>query len=136
LSSKLAAPTKPVRRKAAPAKSGISLSDDTIDQLKEMFKALADASRLKILMVLSEHGEMHVNGICELLGQSQPAVSHHLTLLRMNHLVSFRREGKNNYYSVDASQLRGLLEQFFSETGNGHKLFQFPGFSLTYRSKK
>ena len=118
-------------KKAAP----ITVSENTIAGLTEVFKLLADKSRLKILLALAREGEMHVSALCELLEQSQPAVSHHLTLLRMAGLVGYRRDGKHNYYRVDSALVRDLLEQFFTDSGNGHKLIQFEDFSLAYRSK-
>jgi ArsR family transcriptional regulator len=110
-------------------------SEEVIRRLSDVFKLLADRSRLKILMTLAEDGEKHVSALCELLDQSQPAVSHHLTLMRMTGLVGFRRDGKHNYYHLESDRLRDLLEQIFADTGNGHKLLQFEGFNLTYRRK-
>jgi ArsR family transcriptional regulator, arsenate/arsenite/antimonite-responsive transcriptional repressor len=115
--------------------SKIKASDQTIAGLSEIFKLLADKSRLKILLALAQDGELHVSALCELLGQSQPAVSHHLTLLRMRNLVGFRRNGKHNFYRLDSALVSDLLEQFFTDSGNGHKLLQFEDFSLAYRKK-
>jgi ArsR family transcriptional regulator len=113
----------------------LTVPDRTIDELKEVFKLLADSSRLKILLALAERGEMHVSALCALLHQSQPAVSHHLTLLRARKLVGYRREGKHNYYRVDSGLVCTLLDEFFSETGNGHRQLQFEDFSLAYKRK-
>ena len=113
----------------------INVSDQTIEGLSEVFKLLADRSRLKILLALAQAGEMHVSALCDLLQQSQPAVSHHLTLLRLRNLVGFRRNGKHNYYRLDSALVSDLLEQFFTDSGNGHKLLQFEDFSLAYRKK-
>ncbi len=142
MSTKVAVASKSSRRKPASttSKSPVRVADQTIKDLAETLRVLADESRLKILLALAHEGEMHVTALCELLGTpvkpaSQPAVSHHLTLLRMNRLVDFRRDGKNNFYRVESRQLCAVLEQFFAETGNGQKLFQFPGFSLAYRGK-
>ena len=66
---------------------------------------------------------------------TQPAVSHHLTLLRMTGLVGFRRDGKHNYYRIESGLVRDLLEQFFSDAGNGHKAIQFEDFSLAFKRK-
>jgi DNA-binding transcriptional ArsR family regulator len=49
--------------------------------------------------MLSE-GERHVGGLCGELSQSQPAVSHHLALLRHGGIIAPRRRGKNNFYSL------------------------------------
>lgn len=143
MSTRTAVPPRTDRRKtAAPAraKTRASLSAETINDLAKMFRVLADESRIKILLALAQAGELHVTALCDLLGTaeksaSQPAVSHHLTLLRMFHLVTPRRDGKHNYYRLDTAHLRELIEQIFAESGNGQKMFQFPGFSLSYRGK-
>jgi ArsR family transcriptional regulator len=133
----MSAPTgsKP-RATKLPAKgaANIAVSDRTISGLTEIFKLLADKSRLKILLALARDGELHVSALCELLQQSQPAVSHHLTLLRMAGLVGYRRDGKHNFYRVDSALVRDLLEQFFTDSGNGPQI-QFEDFSLAYKRK-
>jgi DNA-binding transcriptional ArsR family regulator len=113
----------------------IKVADRTIERISEIFKLLADKSRLKILLALAQDGELHVSALCDLLEQSQPAVSHHLTLLRLRNLVGYRRDGKHNFYRLDSALVSDLLEQFFTDTGNGHKLLQFEDFSLAYRKK-
>jgi ArsR family transcriptional regulator len=120
---------------ASPATSPIKVSDQTIHRLTDVFKLLADKSRLKIVLALAQDGELHVSALCELLGQSQPAVSHHLTLMRMVGLVGFRRDGKHNYYHLASSHVRDLFEQFFADSGNGHKQLQFEDFALTFKRK-
>jgi ArsR family transcriptional regulator len=107
----------------------------TLEGLVEVFKMLADESRLKILLALSQDGELHVSALCELLGQSQPAVSHHLTLLRMTGLVGYRRDGKHNYYRIECGLVCDLLEEFFTTSGNGHMQLQFPEFMLSYKRR-
>ena len=128
--------TKP-RGNKPPAKSGASLkiAPRTLYGLTQIFKLLADESRLKILLALAEEGEMHVSALCDMLDQTQPAVSHHLTLLRMTGLVGFRRDGKHNYYRIESGLVRDLLEQFFADAGNGHKAIQFEDFSLAFKRK-
>ena len=128
---------KPRSNKLPPVRpvSRIKIPDRTIEGLSDIFKLLADKSRLKILLSLAQEGELHVSALCELLEQSQPAVSHHLTLLRMRNLVGFRRNGKHNFYRIDSAFVAELLEQFFSDSGNGPKQLQFDEFSLAYRRK-
>jgi DNA-binding transcriptional ArsR family regulator len=62
-------------------------------------KQASDATRLQVILTLAE-GEKHVGALCELLGQSQPAVSHHLALLRHGGIITPRRAGKNNFYNL------------------------------------
>jgi DNA-binding transcriptional ArsR family regulator len=114
--------------------SALRVSERTINGLAQVFKLLADESRLKILLALAQDGELHVTALCDLLDQTQPAVSHHLTLLRMSRLVGFRRDGKHNFYRVESRLVRDLLEQFFTDAGNG-KQFQFDDFLLSYKRK-
>ena len=119
---------KKARVSAAPA---LPISDRTLTGLTQVFKLLADESRLRILLTLAREGEMHVSALCAMLNQSQPAVSHHLTLLRMAGLVGFRRDGKFNFYRMDAGQLGDMLERLFADVGKGSSL-NFGDFTLTY----
>jgi ArsR family transcriptional regulator len=116
------------KKKDAPA---LPISDRTVASLVQYFKLLADDSRLRILLTLAREGETHVSALCQMLGQSQPAVSHHLTLLRMSGLVGFRRDGKFNFYRMDASLLGDMLERLFADTGKSSQL-NFGEFSLAF----
>ena len=117
------------------ATSPIRISPNTLQRMTAVFKLLADQSRLKIVLALAEDDELHVTALCEMLGQSQPAVSHHLTLMRMVGLVGYRRDGKHNYYHLASAHVRDLLEQFFADSGNGPKAIQFDDFALTFKRK-
>jgi DNA-binding transcriptional ArsR family regulator len=64
-----------------------------------LLKHVSDPTRLQVVLVLAE-GERHVGALCDHLGQTQPAVSHHLALLRHGGIIAPRRQGKNNYYSL------------------------------------
>jgi ArsR family transcriptional regulator len=126
---------KPRAQKAPPKTTRpLKVSDDTIENLSEMFKLLADKSRLKILLALAQQGEMHVSALCDILGQSQPAVSHHLTLMRGPRLVGYRRDGKHNFYHVNFGRVGDLLDRFFADSGGPHQL-QFEDFSLAYKKR-
>src|SRR5687768_14453526 len=85
------------------------VDDRTLEDLVNVFKSLADRWRLLILMKLAKEGEMHVKAIGELLGQSQPAVSHHLTQLKNAGLVTYRRDGKFNHYALDSDLVAEIL---------------------------
>lgn len=111
----------------------VKVSAATLHGLSQIFKQLSDPSRLKILLALGQEEEMHVTALCQMLGQSQPAVSHHLTLLRMTDLVAFRRQGKNNFYRLENGRICGLLEEFFKDVGCSDSAFRLNDFSLAYR---
>ena len=125
--------TRKLAETIADAEAPFGASDDTLSDLTAVFKLLADKSRLKIVLALAREGQMHVTALCKLLKQSQPAVSHHLTLMRMVGLIRFDRDGKHNYYRLDSGFLGDLIEQFFSDAGNGRQVFELEEFSLTYR---
>jgi ArsR family transcriptional regulator, arsenate/arsenite/antimonite-responsive transcriptional repressor len=89
-------------------------SDELERSLLQIFKLLADETRLKILLSLAREGELHVSALCERLGQSQPAVSHHLALLRASGLLEARRDGKHNFYMVQEERFRDIVGQLLS----------------------
>jgi ArsR family transcriptional regulator len=74
-----------------------------------------------------------VTDLCNRLGQSQPAVSHHLALLRVSGLIESRREGKHNFYSVRRDYFGELMVDLFSATGEMPKKIPFHDFILTYK---
>lgn len=82
--------------------------------LVQVFKLLSDETRLRILLYLMQEGELHVTALCERLGQSQPAVSHHLALLRVAGLIEARRDGKHNYYSICRGHFHQLMGELFN----------------------
>jgi DNA-binding transcriptional ArsR family regulator len=87
---------------ARTAKSAASSARPTseIRRVAELLKQVSDPTRLQVLMLLSEK-ERNVTELCADLGtQSQPAVSHHLALLRHGRLIEPRRAGKHNFYAL------------------------------------
>jgi DNA-binding transcriptional ArsR family regulator len=77
-------------------------------ELVRWFKLLADETRLRILVFLAERQELNVRALCDLLQLSQPAVSHHLALLRSDGLIECRRDGKHNFYRILPDRFREL----------------------------
>lgn len=81
----------------------------------EILKALGDETRLKILILLSRQ-EMAVCELIAALKLSQPAVSHHLKILKQARLVKDNREGKWIFYTIDEKNFSAhaeLLTDFF-----------------------
>jgi DNA-binding transcriptional ArsR family regulator len=71
-----------------------------IRRVAELLKQVSDPTRLQVLILLSDK-ERNVTELCTDLGtQSQPAVSHHLALLRHGRLIEPRRSGKHNFYAL------------------------------------
>jgi DNA-binding transcriptional ArsR family regulator len=80
----------------------------TATRLAEVFAALSDPSRVRLLSALVE-SELCVHDLAAVLGMTQSAVSHQLRLLRALHLVRFRKEGRVVYYALDDEHIRDLL---------------------------
>ena len=75
-----------------------------------VLKLFADETRIKILSELLHAGEANVQTLCRSLKQTQPAVSHHLALLKEANMVEMRRSGKHNFYRVSSSPRERVLE--------------------------
>lgn len=71
----------------------------------EIFKALGDPARLKIVCMVAEAGDLCVCRIVEALEMGQPAVSHHLAKLKYAGVLSSRKEGQWVYYSLNTNVL-------------------------------
>lgn len=78
------------------------------EQLAEIFKVLADPTRLQLLGRLLDD-ELCVHELADGMAVSQSAVSHQLRVLRDRRLVRARREGKHMVYRLDDVHVRELL---------------------------
>jgi DNA-binding transcriptional ArsR family regulator len=91
--------TKTLTKKTAKPKAGAALGLKEAQRAAALLKHLSDPTRLRVVMMLAQ-GEQHVGALCQCMEQSQPAVSHHLALLRHGGLIAPRRQGKNNFYGL------------------------------------
>ncbi len=82
----------------------------TATHIADLFKALSDPTRVRIIGVLANM-EICVGDLCLVLGMTQPAVSHQLRLLRNLHLVRARKEGRHVFYTLDDAHIHDLFEQ-------------------------
>jgi ArsR family transcriptional regulator len=92
-------------------RAATSKTRGAIDELENLFKALADKTRLRILALLGNN-EVCVCHIHDSLGLPQPTVSRHLAYLRKNGLVATRRDGVWMHYQVSRSLnpvIRGVV---------------------------
>jgi DNA-binding transcriptional ArsR family regulator len=85
-------------------------SDDDFTTLADLFAALGDPTRVRLVYALSQR-ELCVCDLAAVLGLSVSAVSHQLRLLRGLRLVKYRREGRLAYYSLDDDHVDTLLCQ-------------------------
>ncbi len=91
--------------------------EKTIEALSQIFKALGDPTRLRIIYVLSK-SPLCVCDIAELLNMTQSAISHQMRILRNLRLVKFKREGRMVIYSLDDDHVLGLLSQGLEHVGH------------------
>ncbi|HPE95583.1 MAG TPA: metalloregulator ArsR/SmtB family transcription factor [Bacillota bacterium] len=87
-------------------------TDELLCDLADLFKLFGDTTRAKILFSLFE-SEMCVCAISELLGMTQPAISHQLKTLKDANLVANRREGKTIYYFLADEHVKKIIGQGF-----------------------
>ncbi len=124
---------RPVRQKP-PVADNNQLPDQLQHDLVQLFKLLSDETRLRVLMYLYREDELHVSALCERLQQSQPAVSHHLALLREAGLIGCRRDGKHNFYSIRQTHFHRVVAQLFQNIADPTQPeFLFDEFTVTPR---
>jgi ArsR family transcriptional regulator, arsenate/arsenite/antimonite-responsive transcriptional repressor len=83
---------------------------DLVTRMAEVFKALGDPTRLRILRILASHPNQKVcvGRIAERVGVSQPAASQHLRVLKQAGLVEPNREGFRVHYMIVRDALAAL----------------------------
>jgi DNA-binding transcriptional ArsR family regulator len=79
------------------------------DLVAKYFKVLADPTRVRVLELLDEHGELTVGQLVERLGQAQPKVSNHLACLRWCGFVERERRHPNGFYRAADERVLELL---------------------------
>jgi DNA-binding transcriptional ArsR family regulator len=93
--------TAPFRLPAAPLAS---------DLVAKYFRGLGDPSRLRILELLRDEGELSVGELVERLGLPQPKVSNHLACLRWCGFIDARRDGRTVYNRVADPRVEAMLD--------------------------
>ena len=79
------------------------------------FKALADPTRRKIIMLLKKES-LTPGEIAEHFDMTKPSISHHLNMLKQADLVSDERKGQNIYYSLNTTVFQEVIGWFFDAT--------------------
>ncbi len=84
--------------------------ENTLYDLSDFFKILGDSTRISILFAID--GEpMCVCDIANLLGMTKSAVSHQLKILRQSDLVTYKKSGKNVFYTLADDHVRDIIEK-------------------------
>ena len=93
------------------AKKRSTMPDESsIYDLADFFKIFGDSTRMSILYAID--GEpMCVCDIAALLGMTKSAVSHQLKILRQSDLITYRKSGKNVFYTLADDHVRDIIEK-------------------------
>jgi DNA-binding transcriptional ArsR family regulator len=90
-----------------------------VNQAVEQFDLLGNRTRLKIMLLLDQKGEMTVNELHHAVGKSLPTISRQLKLLRWGLLVESRRRRNYIYYRLASQTARDLLQMACSREKPG-----------------
>ena len=85
--------------------------------MNDLFKALADPTRRKILKLLKS-GSMNVGEILGNFQMTGASLNHHLTILRQAGLVLSEKKGQNVIYSINTTVFQEVLEWIYDLRGN------------------
>lgn len=80
--------------------------------MNDIFKALADPTRRKILKMLRER-DLSAGEIADQFDMRKPSISHHLNLLKQANLVISDKQGQNIYYSLNTTIFQEIVQWFF-----------------------
>jgi ArsR family transcriptional regulator, lead/cadmium/zinc/bismuth-responsive transcriptional repressor len=94
------------------------LPEETVSALAETFRALGDATRVRILHALA-HAEVCVCDLAATMNVTESAVSHQLRFLRSLRLVKSRRDGRHIYYTLADQHIVRLFEQGLEHVQEG-----------------
>lgn len=89
------------------------ITPTTIETVAQLFKAMGDPTRIKILLHLRA-GESSVNDLADSLAMNQSAISHQLRILKSLNIVKYRRDGVTMLYTIADDHVLSLLEQAVS----------------------
>ncbi len=84
----------------------------------EVFKALGDPTRRKILELLKEKS-MSAGEIADAFHISKPSISHHLSILKNSDLVIDERNGQSIIYTLNMTVFQDVMSWFLGFVGNG-----------------
>ena len=81
---------------------------EELDRMAELFKPLDDATRIQMLYRLGD--EKCVSELAKELDMTHSAVSHQISVLKINKLVNKSRKGKQIYYQLSDDSIKSLLK--------------------------
>lgn len=84
--------------------------------MNDVFKALADPTRRRILELLQQR-DMTAGEIANCFSMTKPSISHHLSALKNAGLVLDERQGQNIVYSLNTTVFQDVIKWFYDLTG-------------------
>ncbi len=96
-------------------KEDLLQNEEILYDLADLFKVFADSTRIRILYTLFDT-DLCVGDIAAKLEMSQTAISHQLRTLKQNHLVKYRRDGKQMVYSLADEHVKTIINQGLEHT--------------------
>lgn len=94
----------------------MKLERDIVTEMSEVFKALGDPTRLRIIRMLASKMEsnLSVSNLANKLGISQPSASQHIKVLKNVGILESSREGYHTYHNVNVDVLKHYKENIDS----------------------
>ena len=91
---------------------------DHVERLASTLSVLGESARLSIVVYLMDK-PASVGEITEFLGMSQPAISHHLRLLKDARILKAEKKGKQVYYSLNDNHVKNIIESGLVHMSHG-----------------
>ncbi len=93
--------------------------EDAAVDAAEIFQQLSDSTRIRLLSMLALE-DMCVCEMADILGMSQPAVSHHLRSLRQCGVVRYKKAGKRAVYSISDTRTGHMVRHLLHDITSGN----------------
>lgn len=95
------------------------LQGEDFSSVAQLFKALADENRAKIVYSLCQDDELCVCDLANIIGATSATTSHHLRTLYKQGIVKYRKEGKMVFYSLDDEHMKEIMLITLAHTKEG-----------------
>ena len=93
------------------AQTQIEFDEKELDEVIDIFRALSDHSRVRIISALTRQESLCVSDIAQSLEMPISRVSHHLSTLKMLGFVRSKQEGKQVFYSIDDECITDIMKR-------------------------
>lgn len=84
-------------------------SSGNLEKAAFILKTIAHPTRLAIIDLLKQHGQLPVNEFCKILGTEQSVISHHLINMRTRGLLKANKVGSSVLYSLKETNLMQIM---------------------------